>query len=138
MDSAQRKRHALSIMMLDIDHFKQVNDTYGHQVGDEVLIETARLVRHCLRKSDYVIRYGGEEFLTCLPKTSLHPAADIAEQLRQTIAGHTFSSVSRITVSIGIAEYAYGESRESYIRRADEQLYAAKQSGRNGDCFEEA
>ncbi len=138
MDSAHRKKHALSILMLDIDHFKQVNDTYGHQTGDAVLIETARLIRACLRESDYVIRYGGEEFLACLPKTPLHTAADIADGLRRRIAEHIFSTAGQITVSIGIAEYAYGESRETYIRRADKQLYAAKQSGRNRVCFEEA
>jgi diguanylate cyclase (GGDEF)-like protein len=138
MDSAHRKKHALSILMLDIDHFKQVNDTYGHQAGDAVLIETVRLIRHCLRDSDYVIRYGGEEFLACLPKTPVRTAFEIADRLCRRIAEHTFSTAGRITVSIGIAEYAYGESRETYIRRADKQLYAAKQSGRNRVCFEEA
>ncbi|WP_339132824.1 MAG: diguanylate cyclase [Candidatus Electrothrix sp. GW3-4] len=138
MDLAQRKKHALSILMLDIDHFKQVNDTYGHQAGDAVLVETARLIQHCLRTSDYVIRYGGEEFLACLPKTSLQAAADIADRLRRQIAEQTFSAVGRITVSIGIAEYTYGENREAYIRRADEQLYAAKQGGRNRVCWETA
>ena len=135
MDRAKRRRDTLSILILDIDHFKNVNDTYGHQVGDAVLVEMTKVIRDCLRDSDYVIRYGGEEFLACLPKTPSHTAVKVADRLRSIIAEHEFDAVGHITASIGIAEYDYGESQDAYISRADQRLYEAKQAGRNRVCF---
>ncbi len=135
MDRANRTGQDLSVLMVDIDHFKAVNDTHGHQAGDDVLIEITKLSKNSLRESDYVIRYGGEEFLVCMPETSLEEAAQIAERLRRVVAEHTFDTVGHITISIGVSGYDKGESQETFIKRADQKLYDAKQSGRNRVCF---
>ncbi|MDY7115843.1 sensor domain-containing diguanylate cyclase [Halomonas sp. SSL-5] len=126
-------RHAtpLSLLILDIDHFKAINDTHGHLQGDEVLRAVAHLCRATLREEDLVARMGGEEFALLLPLTPRHRALSLAERLCRIIEGHDFDVDSRITVSIGVAEHRIGGSHLQLIERADRQLYAAKGEGRN-------
>ena len=129
---AQRYRRQLSLLLLDIDHFKRVNDTHGHPAGDAVLRGVARLLQKCARETDAVARYGGEELAVVLPETDADGARAIAERIRRTIeaAQHpTEQGVLRVTVSIGIATTA--RSPEELVESADKALYRAKQSGRN-------
>jgi diguanylate cyclase (GGDEF)-like protein len=126
-----RYRQKLSLIIFDIDHFKEVNDTYGHQVGDTVLQELTQLVREHIRKSDLFARYGGEEFVVLLPESDLQGACVLAEKLREEIEAFDFSHVAGITCSFGVSQYGEEEDSENFIRRADEALYRAKNSGRN-------
>lgn len=127
-------RHAmgLCIIILDIDHFKRVNDTLGHPVGDVVLKDLANVGQGCLRDSDMLARYGGEEFIAVLPKTNLQDAMMVAERLRAGVEFHTFAGVPwTVTASFGVAEMRKDESIESLISRADIALYWSKKEGRN-------
>ncbi len=125
------------IMMIDIDHFKKVNDTYGHVVGDGVLRLTADALLLCCKGKDTVSRYGGEEFAILLPETSLSDAVKLAENIRQVIGRRHFvksdtkESIGRITVSIGVARHWSGDDLTALIERADRALYRAKEGGRN-------
>lgn len=139
-ERARRYRMPLSILLIDIDHFKQVNDSYGHQTGDLVLNYLGRLLLDAMRSSDIVARYGGEEFLIIAPNTNGHTAQGLAERLREHIANHkmVLSNTPRqrqeiaVTASIGVADiYAHIESAEEMLRVADLALYQAKQDGRN-------
>jgi diguanylate cyclase len=136
--AAARTRRALSILFCDIDHFKDFNDRFGHQVGDQVLRLVADLIKGNLRgKDDVVGRYGGEEFGVILPDATLEAAQTIAERIRASLAGREVKkrksnqSFGNITVSIGVAQLQMGESAEDFIRRVDDCLYAAKRAGRN-------
>lgn len=125
---------SFSICLMDIDHFKEVNDSYGHQVGDTILQAVARSVTDGLRTIDCFGRYGGEEFLLVLPQTPLKGAHIKAERVREAIEGLTFPEIGndfRITVSVGVAEYHREESTDDTLLRADQALYAAKHDGRN-------
>ena len=117
-----------SILFFDIDHFKNINDTYGHEFGDYVLKELGKILKSSFRKSDIVGRWGGEEFIVILPHTTYNDALKIAEKLRRTIENHDFKG-KKVTVSIGITEYK-GDLEEN-LKKADEALYEAKNSGRN-------
>lgn len=128
---AHRRRDSLSLIMFDLDHFKRVNDTYGHGAGDMVLVETAQLVRLHLRASDALVRWGGEEFLVLAPATRLDGAMALAEKLRGALAAFSFPDVGHVTMSLGAAEYAIGEGLAAWIERADKALYSAKTEGRN-------
>jgi diguanylate cyclase (GGDEF)-like protein len=125
---------AFSIISVDIDHFKQVNDTYGHDVGDKVLIEVTEAMKSSLRSSDILGRWGGEEFLILCPNTPLHAAELLAERLRAAVAAKTYASGQVHTVSIGIASQALGDKLSSMLHRADQALYKAKHAGRNRVC----
>ncbi len=122
-----------SLVMLDIDHFKSVNDTHGHQIGDQVLTELAQKIQASLRLTDKLARYGGEEFIIILPHLHLQQAAEVAERLRQTIMDMRFSEDSLcITASMGVAEISNGDPGiNSVIHRVDKALYSAKHRGRN-------
>jgi len=130
MHQREQETH-LSFMMLDIDKFKLINDTYGHQVGDDILVELAQLVESKTRKTDSFARWGGEEFVMILPNVTVEMALKIAENLRVVIALHTFAHNLSITCSFGVASLGEGESQKSVMKRADEALYRAKQAGRN-------
>jgi diguanylate cyclase len=127
----------LCLMIADIDHFKRVNDTWGHQVGDQVIQLVASTLRAHLRDRDVPARYGGEEFAVLLPDTSLDDAASIGERLREAFAARPVVArqskqvIGTITLSLGIATYAPGEALAAWVRRTDAALYRAKQSGRN-------
>jgi diguanylate cyclase (GGDEF)-like protein len=119
------------LILFDLDHFKRVNDTHGHNAGDEVLIGTADLFRDTLRNADRLGRWGGEEFLLVLPGVSAPQGEQIAERLRGLLADHTFSGVGRVTASFGVAACAPGDDLRRCIARADAALYRAKAAGRN-------
>ena len=124
----------LSIMMLDIDHFKKVNDTYGHLVGDFILKEVANILKSTIRHSDACGRFGGEEFIIILPNTKLIGAMKLAERIRKNIQNHEFifnNTKIFVTISIGITSASKTDSIFSLIERADEALYEAKNKGRN-------
>ncbi len=132
--SAFASEQTISLVICDIDHFKAVNDTYGHAAGDLVLAEFGRRLRDSARAGDAVARYGGEEFVMLLPGAGKNEAQTAAERVRSEIASYVFGDIAedlRITASFGVAERRRGETLESLIRRADRRLYAAKRSGRN-------
>lgn len=120
-----------SLLLVDTDHFKNINDVFGHQKGDEVLISLSRMLEDCSRKDDYVFRWGGEEFLILLPRTTLEHALQIAETLRAAVAQITIPGLPRFTVSIGVARHNQGESIDDLFKRVDDALYRAKNDGRN-------
>lgn len=136
---ARARRHArpLTIAMLDVDFFKNVNDGFGHLAGDALLKELVTKTSAGLRPDDFLARYGGEEFAILFPETTLQEAASIAETIRKAIETHTFHfevQDIRITVSIGIATYDQDANAQAFIKRADTKLYEAKNSGRNKTC----
>lgn len=131
IDRARRYSGTFSIILLDIDHFKKVNDTHGHLVGDEVLKRLARILAKGLRKTDVPGRWGGEEFLILLPQQRRDSAVSLAEKLRAAIAAAEFYEVGTVTSSFGVAELAPEDSAEQLIERADAALYRAKERGRN-------
>jgi two-component system cell cycle response regulator len=140
MERVRRYNAPLAMLLLDLDHFKLVNDTYGHLAGDDVLIGVAALLQRAVRAVDLVARYGGEEFLIVLPETGKQGAISFAERIRDRIATHRFKMTSsqtvRITASIGVATYPSPglESVEDFFRAADHALYRAKGGGRNLVC----
>lgn len=124
----------LTLAMVDIDHFKAINDQHGHAAGDEVLKRVARLLSESVRAEDSVVRMGGEEFLLVLPDLDLHKAVRVTERTRALVEGsviQTSSAAVRLTVSSGVAQRQPGEARDETVARADEALYRAKSSGRN-------
>lgn len=128
---SQRYGRALSMMLIDIDHFKEVNDTYGHLTGDEVLKKLAHILTKGIRKSDVVARWGGEEFVILLPDSELSAAVKLAETLRVKISESDFKPIIQVTCSIGVVQWNEGESSDPFLKRVDEKLYLAKESGRN-------
>lgn len=116
---------------MDIDFFKKVNDTYGHDIGDMILKGVSLIIRDVLRVSDYPFRWGGEEFIILCPSTTLQEIKVLAERLRERIAENDFSIHKHVTVSIGITQYHESEAVDEMIKRADQALYHAKESGRN-------
>ncbi len=136
MEQSAQKGRPLSAMVLDIDHFKKVNDAHGHDVGDEILKGFASRVRRVVRGADLLCRFGGEEFVIVMPETRLSTARLVAERVRARVAGSPFpirggAETLTITVSIGVAESHGGESPDALIRRADQALYLSKSGGRN-------
>jgi diguanylate cyclase (GGDEF)-like protein len=130
---ASRAASPLSAVLLDLDHFKQINDTYGHAAGDDVLAAVGTTLKASLRASDFVGRYGGEEFVVLLPDTGYAEGEAIAEKIRGAIAAITVSGVSRpITASIGFAIFPdNAHDSVMLLRNADRALYSAKSNGRN-------
>ena len=130
-----RREHACTVAMMDLDHFKSINDNYGHSVGDRVLIGFARYVMAHLRPYDKFFRYGGEEFLICLPDTDLQTAGDVIDRLREELASLSFEDSGKghfqVTVSFGLALLDPDMPVEKSMDRADRALYVAKEAGRN-------
>ena len=131
IERAKRYHTPLSLVMVDIDLFKEVNDTFGHRTGDVVLLELARLMRASVRKSDSVGRWGGEEFLILMPGSDVDASVQLAEKLRKKIANHTIQGIGQITCSFGVAHFRNGLSISEFIEYADSALYQAKRNGRN-------
>jgi diguanylate cyclase (GGDEF)-like protein len=133
--AAHRSDRDLSVIMLDIDHFKQVNDTYGHQAGDAVLKSISKSVLDAIRKGDYLARYGGEEFIVVLPDTQLIRAVELAQRLRNNIENLEIQLPDgeriRKTASFGVATLREHRSQDGLVGAADARLYAAKENGRN-------
>jgi two-component system, cell cycle response regulator len=131
IDRAKRYGTPLSLIMYDLDSFKQVNDSYGHDLGDYVLQSVTRLVNEHIRSVDVAARWGGEEFIVLMPQSALAAARTAAEKLRQVIAKHRFDKVNNVTASFGVAEFAPQDESKSLLKRADEALYQAKARGKN-------
>ncbi|MGL1862267.1 MAG: diguanylate cyclase [Pseudodesulfovibrio sp.] len=121
----------LSVILVDIDHFKKVNDTYGHPVGDDVLKRLAKILKESIRTSDMVCRWGGEEFVILMPETDLEAAAEKAESVRKSIEAYTFPKVGQLTASFGISYPLKDEAAMVLFERVDQALYQAKDTGRN-------
>jgi len=132
---AQRTLLPLTITVLDIDNFKKVNDEYGHLVGDQVLVDIARLIAESIRKHDHLVRYGGEEFVIISADCELDGIVHLAEKIRKDVECHEFRDVGRVTVSLGIAELNKDDDSRSLFKRADDKLYAAKSKGKNRICY---
>lgn len=126
-----RYKRPMSVILADIDHFKSINDTFGHASGDRVLAEFGAALRRSVRSADTLIRWGGEEFLVIIPETDLQTASKLAERIRATIESLHDEEVERMTVSLGVAQLKAEESPDHLVRRADQALYAAKAAGRN-------
>jgi diguanylate cyclase len=135
--AAMEKDEALSVFLIDIDHFKKFNDDYGHQVGDQVLRLVAKVLQEGVREVDLAARYGGEELIAVLPGADLEACTSVAERIRRRIAEAkltrraTGKEIGSITVSIGVAQFRLAESAEAMIERCDRGLYQAKRLGRN-------
>ena len=127
----KRENRPLSFIILDIDKFKNLNDTYGHQIGDIVLKDLATIINEKTREIDVFARWGGEEFVKILPNTSLKSAKIVAENLRIIVENHIFTNNLKVTCSFGIAEFNEDDTKDSAMKRADEALYRAKERGRN-------
>ena len=139
MDRASRYRHSLSLLLLDVDRFKQYNDTYGHLEGDKVLIRLGEVIQECLRKSDSAYRYGGDEFIVILPNTHGTEAKKVAERIiasfpvqepEDTADGRVIT-----TLSVGVVQYEEGEELSRLVSRADQAMYTAKKQGGNRSLF---
>ena len=137
VSQAEQNERGFTVLMADIDHFKQFNDSFGHVIGDEVLKRVAQTLRRQVRGSDYVARYGGEEMLVMLPDTPLDGALQLGEDMRRSvqeivmIRRSTKQRLPTVTISIGVGEYQPGEGKTALIERTDAALYRAKQAGRN-------
>lgn len=134
-DRSNRYNHPLALLLLDIDLFKEYNDTYGHLEGDKVLNRIGKIIKSCLRKMDTAYRYGGEEFTILLPETTAAEAKTVAERIRFGIEAERFFTDScndaRITISIGVTEYYDNEDLSEFVQRADRAMYLSKKNGRN-------
>lgn len=139
-EAARKNHQPLSLLMVDIDHFKKINDSFGHVIGDGVLKWVANMINETVRGSDILARYGGEEFAILLPDTVLDGAEHVGGNICRRVSSQRLKhsemgqSIGRVTVSLGLARYRPGESIEEFIGRADEALYMAKNSGRNRLC----
>jgi len=140
-DRATRFTRELSVLFMDLDHFKFFNDTHGHQAGDEILQILAALMTQAVRESDTLARWGGEEFVVVAPETNQEDACMLAERIRKSVAGHAFPNAAQqplgiVSLSIGVASKSNGtESPEKLLRFADDAVYCAKDSGRNRTVF---
>jgi diguanylate cyclase (GGDEF)-like protein len=139
IERSNRYEHPLSLLILDLDNFKQYNDAHGHIAGDKVLARSGEILRKSLRKTDSAYRYGGEEFTIILPESAGKESLHFAERIRQAFEKEAFSSQQTenlpVTVSIGVAQYIPGEEITTFIKRADKNLYAAKNNGKNRIYF---
>jgi len=138
VERSARYHHPLSLMLCDVDHFKRINDTYGHQCGDETLVQFSQTLRSCLRETDWISRYGGEEFVIVLPETNLSAAAQVAERCRAALAKEPFNIGNQslpVTASFGVSGWQEGVPTGAEVSKlialADTGVYASKQNGRN-------
>ena len=131
-----RSGHGLGLIMLDIDHFKRVNDSLGHDVGDQVLKELCRRLATRLRSTDTFCRLGGEEFVVICPEADREQTLHLAEDLRRRVEDSPFPQAGPVTISLGVSSAQADDDGESLLQRADHALYAAKESGRNRVCAE--
>jgi diguanylate cyclase (GGDEF)-like protein/PAS domain S-box-containing protein len=127
----QRYNEPFCLIFLDIDYFKKINDEFGHDVGDNVLVQLSHLISQNIRQSDTFARWGGEEFVILLSQTQLNVAYDFANKLREIIKHYVFTHVKQLTVSMGVVEFNENQTLEAFIKKADTALYLAKENGRN-------
>jgi len=139
VERTDRYGHPLTLLILDLDNFKQYNDTFGHLAGDSVLAETGKIIRKSIRSTDTAYRYGGEEFAILLPESGGQESLNFAERIRMEFESNVFpinqEKKLRVTVSIGVAQYISGEKITAFIKRADENMYVAKSEGKNRIFF---
>ena len=128
---AQKDNTILSLFIFDIDFFKKINDTFGHLVGDEILIELSSIVSADTRSTDSLFRWGGEEFIKLMPNTTIENASAVAEKLRKKIEAYTFKNDLKITCSFGVTQFSDKDTEVSFIKKGDDALYEAKNAGRN-------
>src|SRR5208283_640024 len=130
---AKLKRYSrpLSLIMFDIDHFKNINDTYGHDAGDSALMEVVNIVKPMIREADLFARWGGEEFMILTPDTEKEGASEFAERIRKKINDKKLRKIGELTCSFGVSSHDGGETGDSLLKRVDKALYDAKESGRN-------
>ncbi|MCF7910570.1 GGDEF domain-containing protein [Candidatus Pacearchaeota archaeon] len=131
IEKAKRGKEKISLLIIDIDFFKKVNDTYGHVKGDEILIKMADVLKKSTRKYDIVSRFGGEEFAILFPEMELKEAEEISERIRKKIQNNPFLKKYKITISGGVTEFKKNDTVKKIIERADSALYQAKKTGRN-------
>jgi diguanylate cyclase (GGDEF)-like protein/PAS domain S-box-containing protein len=131
VERVKRYNHCLSLILYDIDHFKKVNDRYGHLAGDYVLKTISDIVKENIRKIDYFVRWGGEEFIILSSETKLYEAYALAERIREAIASYKFDNIGTVTVSFGVTEFREGDTTAVFIKRADDAMYNAKKKGRD-------
>ena len=131
IEKSNRYKIKFSLLIYDIDYFKKINDTYGHESGDKILIELSNLVKKTLRKNDEVFRVGGEEFAIIAPETDVTNALVLAEKIRKVVEAANFHNNIKITLSLGIADSYTGRSISDIYRQTDTALYKAKNLGRN-------
>ncbi len=132
LKKAARNKTPLSLIMFDVDHFKTINDTYGHHLGDMILKKIVATVREHIRSYDAFARWGGDEFVLLLPDTPAAKARELAERLRNAVAEQNYFSAEGVSVSIGVSQIEnYGDSIEAVVEKADRNMYTAKQRGRN-------
>ena len=131
IERAKREKEKMSLMIIDIDFFKKLNDTYGHLTGDKALIELAKTLKKVLREYDLISRFGGEEFFVLLQGEPASRAKTIGDRLREKLWNNKTLKKYRVTISIGITEFKKGDNPEKMIKRADKALYISKESGRN-------
>jgi len=135
VDRYNRYKHPLSLLLLDIDNFKEFNDTFGHLEGDKVLVRFSQIIKSCLRTNDSAYRYGGEEFTVILPETNGDEAKTVAQRIRSSLESEKFKPIpdknAKITISIGVTQYFPKEELSAFIRRADKAMYLSKKNGRN-------
>lgn len=130
----EEKNEGFSIILADIDHFKKVNDFYGHLIGDVVLAQVAKILKTSIQKDGIVTRFGGEEFVVVLPRVSREESKKIARSLNETIAKYDFDEIHHVTVSLGIATVQNSDTISTILKRADDALYYVKENGRNQAC----
>ena len=135
VDRYNRYKHPLSLLLLDIDNFKEFNDNFGHLEGDKVLVRFSQIIKSCLRTNDSAYRYGGEEFTVILPETNGDEAKTVAQRIRSSLETEKFKPIpdrnAKITISIGVTQYFPKEELSAFIRRADKAMYLSKKNGRN-------
>jgi len=135
VDRFNRYKRSLALLLMDIDHFKKYNDSYGHLEGDKALVTIAQIIKSCLRKLDSAYRYGGEEFTVILPETSCEEAQTVAQRIKSALKAENFmpqhGKEAKVTISIGVTEYFPGEQLSEFIQRADKAMYLSKEKGRN-------
>ena len=131
IERVKRYGHPLSMILFDIDHFKKVNDNFGHSAGDYILKTLTSIVKENLREIDFLVRWGGEEFIVITPETDLEKAEILAERIRKAIEDYTFEQAGKITISLGVTRFRRDENEDSFIKRADDTMYKAKEKGRN-------
>ena len=126
-----RYHNELSLIIFDLDKFKNINDRFGHHVGDEVLIEFTQIISNNIRDTDVFARWGGDEFVILLPETNLETSIEASEKLRMMAAKHQYPYIGRVTASFGVTHFLKGDNEATFISRADDALYDAKKNGRN-------
>jgi len=134
--SQNREARAMCLILIDLDSFKAINDEYGHAAGDQILISVCELITQHVRLQDSLYRYGGDEFIITPVNTNIETTKALAEKIRHMVEQHRFVNELKMTLSIGVAQYREGDTPESWIGRADNALYKAKENGRNNVCCE--